>query len=145
MSSGFGPRGAPTAGASTWHPAIDVVGSCGDPIYSVFPGTVVRSDRLYLSVKSADGVVVEYLHSYESDRLVRIGDTVQKGQQISAVGSAPPSTGCHLDVRVNVTDNTNPAVDQLQRFPEVPGYVNPEAFFELYGLDICPPEWCRRP
>lgn len=145
MSSGFGPRDAPIGGASTWHPAIDLVGTCDDPIYSVFDGTVVRSDRLYLSIKSADGVVLEYLHSYKTDRLVDVGDTVRKGQQISAVGSVPPSTGCHLDIRVNVTDNTNPAVDQLQRFPEVPSYVEPVAFFQLYGLDICPPEWCRKP
>jgi len=145
MSSGFGPRKAPTAGASTWHPAIDLVGTCDDPIYSVFPGTVVRSDRLYLSIKSSDGVVVEYLHSYESERLVKVGDTVQEGQQIADVGAAPPATGCHLDIRVNVTDNTNPAVDQLQRFPEAPSYVEPVAFFQLYGIDICPPEWCRKP
>jgi murein DD-endopeptidase MepM/ murein hydrolase activator NlpD len=145
MSSGFGPRKAPTAGASSWHPALDLVGSCDDPIYSAFPGTVVRSDRLFLSIKSADGFVVEYLHSYESDHLVKMGDTVQQGQQIAVVGSAPPSTGCHLDIRINVSENKNPQVAQLARFPEVPGYVDPTAFFQLFGLDICPPEWCRKP
>ncbi len=143
-TSGFGPRRAPTAGASTWHPAIDLAGGCGDPIYSSFDGTVVRSDRLYLSIKSPDGFVVEYLHSYKRDRLVEVGDTVIKGQQISLIGNEGPTTGCHLDVRINVSENKNPKVAQLPRYPEVPNYVHPVEFYALFGVEICPPDWCRK-
>ena len=144
MTSGFGPRDAPAAGASTWHPAIDLVGGCDAPIYAALPGTVVRSDRLYLGIESPDGFVVEYLHSYPSDRTVKEGDTVVKGQQIAAVGDVPPASGCHLDIRVNVKKNTNPQVAQLPTFPEAPGYVEPVAFFQLFGLEVCPPDWCRK-
>lgn len=24
------------------------------------------------------------------------------------------------------------------------GYINPEDFFKLWGMDVCPPDWCKR-
>lgn len=144
MTDDFGPRTAPTEGASSWHPAVDLVGRCGDPIYAVLPGKVVRSDRLYLSIQSPDGFLVEYLHSHKSDRSVNVGDDVQRGQQISKVGDESPATGCHLDLRIDTTDNKNPDVAKLPTYPEAPGYVNPEDFMKIFGVEICPPSWCTR-
>lgn len=144
MSDGFGPRTAPTEGASSWHPAVDLVGHCGDPIYSILPGKVVRSDRLYLSIESPDGFLVEYLHSHKSDRSVNVGDEVQRGQEISKVGDEAPATGCHLDLRIDTTNNKNPDVAKLPTYPEAPGYVNPEAFMKIFGVELCPATWCTR-
>ncbi|WP_426624523.1 M23 family metallopeptidase [Leifsonia sp. McL0607] len=144
MTDGFGPRSAPTEGASSWHPAVDLVGKCGEPIYAILPGRVVVSDRLTLSIESPDGFTVSYLHSHLADRLVNIGDQVTRGQQISAVGNEAPSTGCHLDLRINVSGNKNPQVAQLATFPDAPGWVDPEAFMSLFGLELCPTDWCTR-
>lgn len=144
MTDDFGPRTAPTEGASSWHPADDLVGHCGDPIFAILPGTVVRSDRLYLGIQSPDGFTVEYLHSHKSDRSVNVGDQVQRGQQISKVGDESPATGCHLDLRIDVTGNKNPTVAQLPTYPEAPGYVNPEDFMKLFGVELCPASWCTR-
>jgi murein DD-endopeptidase MepM/ murein hydrolase activator NlpD len=145
-TSGYGPRTSPAPGASSWHPAVDLVPTpaCGAPIHAVLPGTVTVSDRLTLSVKSPEGFTVSYLHSHKSDRSVDVGQTVTAGQTISKVGNEAPSTGCHLDLRINVTGNTNPEVAALPVSPVVPGYVDPHAFMKLYGVDLCPAATCRK-
>jgi murein DD-endopeptidase MepM/ murein hydrolase activator NlpD len=144
MTDDFGPRDAPTEGASSWHPAVDLVGHCGDPIFAVLPGTVTRSDRLWLSIQSPDGFTISYLHSHKADRSVNVGDQVQRGQQISKVGDESPATGCHLDLRIDTTGNKNPTVAQLPTYPEAPGFVNPEDFMKLFGVELCPTSWCTR-
>ena len=150
MTSGYGPRvvaGAPNA--SRWHPAVDLAtGRCQDPVYAMLPGTVTRSDGMSLSVQHPDGFTVSYLHMFKSERLVDVGATIAAGQHIGAIGNVGGSTGqssgCHLDIRINVTGNTNPQVGALPQSTVVPGYVNPEEFTRLFSLEICPPDSCRR-
>lgn len=148
MTDGFGPRPDYGIGASTWHPAIDLQNypnPCGRPVYAVLPGTVTLSSALYLSVKHADGFVISYLHMYKSERLVDVGDTIVAGQQIGLTGNVAPSTGCHLDLRINVLGNTNPQVAQLPQDPNAPGWVNPEDFMRLYNTPLCDdPAICKR-
>lgn len=148
MTSDFGPRGFVVPGASTWHAAIDLQNwpnPCGKPVYAMMDGTVTESSRLFLSVQHADGFVISYLHMYKSERTVDVGDEITPGQQIGLVGNEGPSSGCHLDVRINVTDNTNPEVAALPiDTRNAPGMVPPEDFFALYGLQVCPPDWCKR-
>lgn len=154
MTSGYGPRDIDVPNASTWHVAIDLQhwpNPCGDPVYAILPGTVVLSSDLWLSVKHPDGFIVSYLHMYKSQRLVDVGDQITAGQQIGVTGNVPPSGGCHLDLRINKNGTTNPAVAGLQEAPalgapaQYAGYVNPEDFLRLYGIEICPPDSCRRP
>ena len=88
---------------------------------------------------------------YKSQRLVDVGDQITAGQQIGVTGNVPPSGGCHLDLRINKNGTTNPAVAGLQEAPalgapaQYAGYVNPEEFLRLYGIEICPLDSCRRP
>lgn len=151
FTSGYGPRDVTVPGASSWHPAVDMQhwpGPCGSPVYAVLPGEVTLSSSLWLSIKHPDGFVVSYLHMYKSDRIVNVGDTVTAGQRIGAVGNVPPSGGCHLDLRINVENNTNPQVASLQRSEALggpAGWVDPEAFMRLYGIELCPADGsCRR-
>lgn len=143
MTDNFGPRLSPTEGASSYHPAVDLDGACGTPVYSIGTGTVTLSDRLTLSVKTPDGYTVSYLHSHKSDRTVKEGDTVTMGQQITAIGNEAPSTGCHLDIRINVTGNTNAQVATLPLDPDAPGWVDPEKFYTLFGQTLCD-DTCQR-
>ncbi len=158
MTSGYGPRSSGVPGASTWHAAVDLQrwpNPCGDPVYAILPGKVVLSSALWLSIEHADGYVVSYLHMYKSQRLVDVGDIVEAGQQIGVVGNVPPSGGCHLDLRINVANNTNPEVAKLilsqndtrlprpATLPEHQNFVNPEDFFELWGVDLCPVGSCQ--
>lgn len=154
MTSGYGPRDIDVEGAPTWHVAIDLQhwpNNCGDPVYAILPGTVTLSSDLWLSIRHPDGFIVSYLHMYKSQRLVNVGDQVQAGQQIGVTGNVPPSGGCHLDLRINKNGTTNKAVAALQDATDLgapamyAGYVNPEEFLRLYGIEICPPASCRRP
>ena len=43
LVSNYGPRTAPTAGASTYHRGVDISASAGTPIYSVLSGTSCHS------------------------------------------------------------------------------------------------------
>ena len=158
MTSGYGPRSSGVPGASTWHAAIDLQrwpNPCGDPVYAILPGKVTLSSALWLSIEHADGYVVSYLHMYKSQRPVDVGDTVDAGEQIGVVGNVPPSGGCHLDLRINVANNTNPEVAKLilsqndtrlprpATLPEHQNFVNPEDFFDLWGVDLCPAGSCQ--
>lgn len=156
-TSGYGPRDVTVAGASSWHAAIDLQrwpDPCGDPVYAILPGKVVLSSALWLSIEHEDGYVVSYLHMFKSQRLVDVGDTVEAGQQVGVVGNVPPSGGCHLDLRINVANNTNPDVatlirsqDETRILPATESwnydYVNPENFFALWGMELCPVGSCK--
>lgn len=158
MTNGYGPRDPGVAGASTWHAAIDLQnwpGNCGAPVYAILPGEVTLSSALWLSVKHPDGFVVSYLHMYKSDRLVDVGAQVTAGQQIGRTGNVPPSGGCHLDLRINVADNTNAQVAALTLSqnetrmaratqPQNQNFVDPEQFMQLWSTQVCPTDWCRR-
>jgi murein DD-endopeptidase MepM/ murein hydrolase activator NlpD len=140
MTDNYGPRPVRVEGASTWHPALDLQNypnPCGRPVYAVLAGTVTSSDRLTLSIAGAEGFTVSYLHTHKTERLVDVGQTVTVGQQIAVVGNEAPSTGCHVDIRMNVTGNTNPDVAALAISPVVAGYVNPEEFMSLFGITLC--------
>lgn len=154
MTSGYGPRDITVPGASSWHVGIDLQrwpNPCGDPVYAVLPGTVTLSSSLWLSIKHPDGFIVSYLHMYKSERLVDVGDTITAGQQIGVVGNVPPSGGCHLHLAINKNGTTNAAVAALQEATDLgapaqyAGFVNPEDFLRLYGIEICPTDGtCRR-
>jgi murein DD-endopeptidase MepM/ murein hydrolase activator NlpD len=158
MTSGYGPRNVSVEGASSWHAADDLQnwpGNCGAPVYAILPGKVVLSSALWLSIKHPDGFVVSYLHMYKSQRLVNVGDQVVAGQQIGVTGNVQPSGGCHLDLRINVAENTNPQVAKLivsqKETRMAPAkdswnydFVNPEEFMRLWGVELCPKDWCRR-
>lgn len=159
QTSGYGPRTSPTEGASSWHPANDyqtrVPGSaagrsgysCGSPVFASQAGTVTVASGYTLSVKSAEGYAISYLHMYPADMEVSVGDAVTSGQEIGKVGSNGPSTGCHLDIRINTRGSTN---DQVSALPgsqsagaSVVGYVDPEKFFDVFGVTLCS-DTCRR-
>lgn len=160
MTSPYGYRGA-IAGLNVnpWHAAVDLQnwpGPCGQPVYAITPGKVTVVAGYQVSVKSPDGYTVSYLHMYLSEVIVAVGDDVIAGQQIGRVGNNGPSTGCHLDLRMNLTGNTNPALDDLRRGEDTctvvggrrycgpAGFVSPEEFYEAFGLELCPADTCRR-
>ena len=150
MTDDYGPRVSPTQGASSWHPAVDLQNwpnPCGQPVYAITSGTVTYKAGYQLSIKSPDGYTVSYLHMKLAEIIVEVGDTVTPSQTIGAVASEGPSTGCHLDLRINVVGNTNPtvaALPQSQTIGGPGGWVSPEDFYAAYGTILCPPDSCRR-
>lgn len=150
LTSGYGYRGFIMAGAGDWHEAVDMQhwpNPCDDPIYAITNGTVTYAAGYQVSIKHPDGYTVSYLHMYPEDMFVSVGDTVVSGQNIALVGTNGPSTGCHLHLMIETTNTTNTAVAALPRSETLggpAGYVNPEEFYQAFGLELCPAGTCRR-
>lgn len=150
ISSGgeYGPRNI-GGNASRWHAAVDLsypggpATTCDQPVYSVTDGIVTRADWLWLSIEHEDGFVISYLHMYDDDHLVDVGDKVAAGTQIGVIGNAGEdqgmSFGCHLDFRIDTTMNTNAEVASLQTAGEIgapaqwANFVHPQEFMALLG------------
>lgn len=115
ITSGYGPRKAPTAGASRFHKGIDFGGGCGKPIYAAAAGRVVSSGPArgfghWIVLEHEGGFRTVYGHMEPEDLLVTVGDTVTAGQLISRIGNGGTSTGCHLHFEVH---NASAAIDPI--------------------------------
>lgn len=113
ITSGFGNRNSPTAGASSNHQGIDIGAPTGTAIYAAKGGTVVTAAYSsgagnYVMINHGDGVFTIYMHA--SSLAVSKGDEVSQGQTIARVGSTGISTGAHLHFGVSVNGAyVNPA------------------------------------
>lgn len=82
------------------HEALDIAGSGeGSPIFAAGAGTVVTSQNKgslgnHITINHGNGYYTLYAHM--SSRLVSVGQTVQKGQQIGTMGHTGFATGTHL-------------------------------------------------
>lgn len=105
ITSYFGSRTSPTAGASSNHKGIDIACNTGDSIVAAAAGTVIVStynyaEGNYICIDHGGGVVTVYMHN--SALLVSVGESVVAGQQIAQAGSTGYSTGPHLHFGVRV-------------------------------------------
>ena len=99
LTSPFGYREAPTAGASTYHQGVDLAGPEGTPIYASRAGRVTvasygSSPGYYVMINHLDGFSSIYMHM--TNYVVSAGQTVSAGQLIGYMGSTGVSTGSHL-------------------------------------------------
>ena len=106
ISSGFGGRAAPKAGASTYHQGIDIAVPTGTSVLASNSGTVTvagwQSGYGYVVyLQHNDGRVTRYGHL--SKILVRTGQKVSQGERIALSGNTGNSTGPHLhfEIRIN--------------------------------------------
>lgn len=98
-SSGFGPRKAPTKGASTYHKGQDWATPVGTPIYASSGGTVAKAGwgsgyGYVVYINHPDGRQTRYAHL--SKVLVKAGQTVKQGDKIALSGNTGISSGPHL-------------------------------------------------
>lgn len=105
ITSGYGRRSAPIAGASTNHRAIDLAAPAGSPIRAQAAGRVVSAQNegnagLVVRVDYGNGVVASYAHMEGFD--VKAGDPVKPGQRLGGVGSTGNSTGPHVHYTLRV-------------------------------------------
>ncbi|WP_303453953.1 M23 family metallopeptidase [Colwellia sp. 1_MG-2023] len=87
------------------HYGLDYAGKTGDPVKAPAKGTVVLyvADMFYsggtMIIDHGHGITSSFLHL--SDAYVNVGDTVNQGDVVAAVGSSGRATGPHLDWRIN--------------------------------------------
>ena len=91
------------------HKGADICASYGTPIVSADSGVVVRAGWNAAGSGYGYSVVIQHgpgnttLYAHCSALYVSVGQSVQKGQQIAAVGSTGWSTGnhCHFEMTYN--------------------------------------------
>ena len=114
MSSPFGDREQPTAGASTNHQGVDLAAPEGTPIYASRTGIVTTASHsssagYYVTINHGDGFSSVYMHM--TRYVVSSGQAVSAGQLIGYVGSTGISTGNHLHFGITYNGKyVNPAL-----------------------------------
>ena len=104
ITSIFGNRTAPTAGASTNHGAIDI-GVSYVPVYAPANGKVILAQWVsgygnYIMIDHGGGYYTAFGHL--SRFTVSVGTVVSTGQQIAVSGNTGISTGPHLHYEVYI-------------------------------------------
>jgi len=106
ISSGFGYRSDPFSGHAAMHSGLDFRAPYGAPIHAAADGRVsyVGAKAGYgntVEVSHGNGMITRYAHM--SRFAAQLGQAVNAGQVIGAIGSSGRSTGPHLhfEVRIN--------------------------------------------
>ena len=106
-SSYYGKRTDPFTGKLAMHKGMDFAGKEGSKIIAVASGVVTWAGDRYgygelVEVNHGNGYTTRYGHNAEL--LVEVGDSVEKGQAISLMGSTGRSTGPHVHFEVLKND-----------------------------------------
>ena len=127
ITSYFGKRVSPTAGASNYHKGIDIGAPEGTVLIAATDGLITYVGFLggggYTITLSNENMKITYCH-VSPNFLVNVGDFVQRGQVIAQVGpkyvygvagntyhdaqgnpTNGATTGCHLHFGVRVDEN----------------------------------------
>lgn len=99
ITSYFGDREQPVAGASTNHQGIDIGTPTGSTVVAAADGEVIISTYSpsagnYIMISHGGSVSTVYMHC--SQLLVSVGEKVKQGQTIAKSGSTGYSSGPHL-------------------------------------------------
>ena len=121
-TSPFGYRRDPFTGEAAMHAGLDFAGRIGDPVHAAAAGTVS-----FVGVRSGYGNVVEIAHgnglttryAHMSASKARVGQKVQAGAVIGAVGSTGRSTGPHLHFEVRVGERAVNPRPFLEKAPDI--------------------------
>lgn len=103
ISSRYGYRTDPFTGRKSWHGGMDFAGRKGSDVVAVAPGVVIAAGERagygnYVEIDHGEGYITRYGHNDENK--VTVGDMVEKGQVIAAMGSSGRSTGPHVHFEV---------------------------------------------
>ena len=119
ITSKFGPRKAPVAGASTYHNGVDVGVPVGTQVRAPWDGTVLST---YSNAAGGNQMIVKHPNGYRtgyahlSGYVATKGQAVRQGEAICLSGNTGHSTGPHLHFTL-----TNPAGQK----------VDPETVFDF--------------
>jgi murein DD-endopeptidase MepM/ murein hydrolase activator NlpD len=107
ISSGFGYRNDPFTGGGAFHAGLDFRGPVGAPIYAAAKGTVSFAGIRQgygncVEISHGNGMLTRYAHM--SAFRARVGEQVDAGAVIGAIGSTGRSTGPHLHFEVRIND-----------------------------------------
>ena len=103
LSSRYGKRNDPFTGKQDFHKGLDFAGKKGSEVIAVGDGVVSWAGNKtgfgkLIEIKHGNGYTTRYGHN--QSHMVKVGDTVKKGQQIALMGSTGRSTGPHVHFEV---------------------------------------------
>jgi len=103
ISSYYGNRIDPFTGKKAFHRGIDLAGKLGSSVNSVADGIVTWIGKRsgyggLVEVEHGNGYVTRYAHNKTIN--VKVGDKVNKGQELALMGSTGRSTGPHVHFEV---------------------------------------------
>lgn len=103
VTSGFGWRVSPFGGSTELHQGVDIASDAGTPVVATADGEIVQSGWWgdygnLVQIDHGNGLATFYGHN--AQLLVRVGQTVLKGQVIAYAGSTGRSTGPHVHYEV---------------------------------------------
>ena len=103
ISSLYGYRIHPITGKRLFHDGLDIAANHGNAVYAYTDGRVVQAGwnggyGISILLDHGNGLRTRYAHLSRLN--VRVGQRVQTGQKIGAVGSTGNSTGPHLHFEV---------------------------------------------
>jgi murein DD-endopeptidase MepM/ murein hydrolase activator NlpD len=107
-------------GGGRHHPGIDIDGVTGDPAFAAGSGTVIDAGPApsgysgygnMVLIDHGGGLSTLYAHLSRVD--VAVGQVVQQGQQIGAIGSTGFATGDHLHFEVRVDNKPEDPIPHL--------------------------------
>ncbi len=103
ISSYFGERSDPFDGRDAFHKGVDFAGAPGSSVTAVAAGVVTWAGERsgfgrLIEINHGDGFVTRYAHNERT--LVRVGETVKRGEPIALMGSTGRSTGPHVHFEV---------------------------------------------
>lgn len=107
ITAGFGPRPDQPAGANFFHRGTDIGAGYGSPIYAAHAGTVVYAGWYgtygnWIEIDNGGGISTGYAHIRPGGTFVRVGQSVQAGQNIASVGDTGAATGPHLHFETRI-------------------------------------------
>jgi len=122
VTSGFGYRRDPINGSAAMHPGLDFRGPVGAPIHAAADGRVsfVGMRQGYgkvVEISHGNGLLTRYAHM--SAWHAKVGQKVEAGAVIGAIGNTGRSTGPHLHFEVRVNDRAVNPRPFLETAPHV--------------------------
>lgn len=109
ISSVFGWRNDPMTGKRAFHEGIDFAGRANSEVVAAAAGVVVWSGSRWgfgnaVEINHGNGYSTLYAHNKKN--LVKVGETVKKGQVLALLGSTGRSSGPHVHFEVRLNGKT---------------------------------------
>ena len=103
ISSRYGYRKDPFTGKKSFHHGVDIAGKKDSEVFAVASGIVTEARRksgygYLVEIAHADGLVTRYAHN--SRIVVKVGDLINKGDNLGFMGSTGRSTGPHVHFEI---------------------------------------------
>jgi murein DD-endopeptidase MepM/ murein hydrolase activator NlpD len=114
ITSQYGPRSAPVAGASTFHRGVDFATPIGTPVLASVAGTVVLTEYLrgygYTLVIRDDSQQYEVLYAHLNRFIARKGQRVNAREVVAESGVSGLGSGPHLHVELRRVNGPNSSI-----------------------------------